>query len=58
MKQAMVWMGHADEKMILKIYDHISLERTKKSDDQVEKMISGCQIGCQNEGVSQLTLVT
>ena len=58
MKQAMVWMGHADEKMILKIYDHISPERTKKSADQVEKIISGCQNGCQNEGVSQLTLVT
>lgn len=57
MKQAMVWMGHADEKMILKIYDHISPERTKKSADQVEKMISGCQNSCQIKAGDSTALV-
>lgn len=47
MKQAMEWMGHADEKMILKIYDHITPERTRKSANQVEKMLASCQNGCQ-----------
>lgn len=27
MKLAMLWMGHADEKMILRIYDHVTEER-------------------------------
>ena len=49
MKQAIIWMGHADEKMILKIYDHVTPERTKKAVSQVEKMLSGCQNGCQQE---------
>lgn len=31
MKLAMKWMGHADEKMILKIYDHVTEERTIKA---------------------------
>ena len=57
MKQAMVWMGHSDEKMILKIYDHISPERTKKSADQVEKMISSCQNSCQTQECESKTPV-
>lgn len=31
MKQAMQWMGHADEKMILKVYDHVTDTRTQTS---------------------------
>lgn len=27
--QAMIWMGHADEKMILHIYDHVNTHRTQ-----------------------------
>ena len=29
MHQAMLWMGHSDEKMILHIYDHVSEKRTQ-----------------------------
>lgn len=39
MHQAMLWMGHADEKMILHVYDHISEKRTQNSIDQVEKTL-------------------
>ena len=46
MKQAMIWMGHADEKMILHIYDHVSEKRTSNSIEQVEKML----LKGQNEG--------
>lgn len=31
MHQAMLWMGHADEKMILHIYDHVTDTRTAES---------------------------
>lgn len=47
-KQAMRWMGHADEKMILRIYDHLTEERAQNSIDQVEKMLSCRQNGRQN----------
>lgn len=36
-KQAMAWLGHADEKMILRVYDHINAARTSASVDQVEQ---------------------
>ena len=39
MKQAMIWMGHADEKMLLHVYDHVSEKRTQTSIDQFEKML-------------------
>lgn len=39
-KQAMIWMGHSDEKMILKIYDHVTERRTQTSVDLVEKMLN------------------
>ena len=39
MKQAMIWMGHADEKMILHVYDHVSEKRTQNSIDQIEKTL-------------------
>ena len=48
MKQAMIWMGHADEKMILRIYDHVGEKRTQNSVKQVEKMLNGMQNGMQN----------
>lgn len=38
-KQAVEWMGHADEKMILKIYDHITTRRTAQSVQKVEDLI-------------------
>lgn len=48
MKQAMLWMGHADENMILRIYDHVGENRTKNSIAQVEKLLIGRQNGRQD----------
>lgn len=48
-KQALVWMGHADEKMILRIYDHVGEARTRASISQVENMLHGMQNGMQNQ---------
>ena len=47
-KQAMLWMGHADEKMILHIYDHVGEKRTRNSVKKVEKMLFRMQNGMQN----------
>jgi integrase len=49
MKQTMIWMGHADEKMILRVYDHVGDNRTKASINQVEKMLNGSQNGSQKK---------
>jgi integrase len=49
MKQAMIWMGHADEKMILRIYDHVGEARTRASISQVENMLHGMQNGMQKQ---------
>jgi len=43
MKQAMLWMGHSDEKMILHVYDHINEKRTQNSVSQVEKLLEKVQ---------------
>lgn len=48
MKLAMQWMGHADEKMILRIYDHVTTDRIEKSVKMLEKNLSGSQNGSQN----------
>lgn len=47
MKLAMQWMGHADEKMILRVYDHITTSRVEKSVEMVEKIIERGQNGGQ-----------
>lgn len=39
-KQAMLWMGHSDEKMILRIYDHVREERTKKAAQQLDSYLA------------------
>ena len=39
MKQAMQWMGHADEKMILRIYDHITEQRIQNSTKNLNQML-------------------
>lgn len=52
MKQAMLWMGHADEKMILRVYDHVGEARTKSSVEQVEKLLIGMQNGMQRKAES------
>lgn len=47
MKLAMQWMGHADEKMILRIYDHLTDYRTQKAVADVESMLQSRQNGRQ-----------
>lgn len=41
--QAMSWMGHSDEKMILHIYDHLTESRNMASVNQVEKLLNHMQ---------------
>lgn len=53
MHQAMIWMGHADEKMILRVYDHVGEERTKKSVKLLEKTLNGMQNGMQKKSKKQ-----
>lgn len=52
MKQAMIWMGHADEKMILRVYDHAGDARARASLSQMEKMLDGMQNGMQENANS------
>lgn len=40
LKQAMSWLGHADEKMILRVYDHVHSTRTSASIQQVESLLA------------------
>lgn len=47
MKQAMIWMGHADEKMILRVYDHAGDARARACLSQMERMLDGMQNGMQ-----------
>ena len=50
MKQAMIWLGHADEKMILRVYDHVGASRTRASISRVESLI-GSQNGSQKNAM-------
>lgn len=47
LKIAIKWMGHADEKMILQIYDHVTPEREAKAAIFVENELSRGQNGGQ-----------
>lgn len=47
MSVAIAWMGHADEKMILKVYDHITESRLQDGIQRVENTVRS-QNGCQN----------
>ena len=47
-KQTIEWMGHADEKMILKIYDHVTNRRSQESIQKVEKFLAFCDDSGQN----------
>ena len=46
MHQAMIWMGHADEKMILRIYDHPGESREAEAKTRLNSAI-GMQNGMQ-----------
>jgi integrase len=41
------WMGHADSKMILKVYDSVSTDRSVAESRKVEKRLNGGQNGGQ-----------
>lgn len=42
------WMGHADAKMILKVYDAVSEDRSEQERKKVKNRLIGVQIGVQN----------
>jgi len=44
LKQAMAWLGHADEKMIMRVYDHVTDARALASIEKVEEHL-GRQTG-------------
>jgi integrase len=49
MHQAIIWMGHSDEKMILKIYDHVTESRTWSSIEKMETHVLRGQSGGQKK---------
>jgi integrase len=55
MHQAMLWMGHADEKMILQIYDHVTDSRTQNMIEKLETSLIKVQSEVQNEKQSAKT---
>ena len=46
---AIKWMGHADAKMILKVYDTVSDDRSNQERLKVEKRLIGVQNGVQKD---------
>lgn len=50
------WMGHADSKMILKVYDSVSEDRSKTEREKVEKLLIGSQNGSQSENEKPVTV--
>ena len=46
------WMGHADSKMILQVYDSVSEDRSEQERKKVENRLIGGQNGGQNENQS------
>lgn len=41
------WMGHADAKMVLKVYDEVSEDRSKSEAEKLEKTLESSQNGSQ-----------
>lgn len=54
LKTAMKWMGHADEKMILRIYAHLSVEKERASAQAVGEMLNQ-KLCSQNSSQSKQT---
>jgi integrase len=50
------WMGHADTKMILKVYDSVSESRSETERQKVEKMVFGVQNGVQDDIVQRTNI--
>lgn len=49
------WMGHADEKMVLRIYDEASDNRSEKEAERLKKTLFRSQIGSQDSGEHRAT---
>ena len=49
MNTARRWMGHADSKMILQVYDSVSDDRSDQERKKIENRLFGVQNGVQNE---------
>jgi integrase len=47
------WMGHSDAKMILKVYDAVSDDRSEAMRQKLESRVFGVQNGVQNELVQR-----
>lgn len=56
MNTARKWMGHADSKMILMVYDSVSEDRSEQERKKVEKRLFGGQNGGQIEKDSPVTV--
>lgn len=50
------WMGHSDTKMILKVYDEVSEDRSEENRKLVEKRLIGGQFGGQVENESHMNV--
>ena len=50
------WMGHADAKMILKVYDSVSEDRSENERKKVEKRLIRGQIGGQTQNTEPETV--
>lgn len=50
------WMGHVDAKMIMKIYDEVSDNRSKTQAEMLKKSAFGGQIGGQNDSESYVNV--
>lgn len=52
-KLAIRWMGHADEKMVLKVYDHITDKRIKTAIQNVENSLQGVKTGVKSTPIPE-----
>ena len=51
-----IWMGHADAKMILRVYDSVSEDRSENERKKVETRLIGVQNGVQTENENNETI--
>ena len=56
MNTARKWMGHSDAKMILKVYDAVSEDRSENERKKVENQMIRVQSGVQPENESDVSI--
>ena len=49
------WMGHADARMVLKVYDSVTDDRDAQEAERIKQAFR-CQNGCQNENEQSVTV--